>query len=97
EPDYACLVAYAHVVERAGRSHEALRLLERALEASDGQLNLILPTLVLRAANNGSVVLSDDQRERLAQVLWIRGSQTEEDPPVDAPWSHFDAATAHWL
>ena len=95
--DYGALVTLAPVLERSGRTTEALQILERALEACDGQLNLVIPTLVLRAARDAQVAPTELQRERLEQVLRIRRRQAESEPPVDAPWSAFDAATACWL
>ena len=95
--DPAALVALAFLVQRDGRADEALGFLERATEASEGQLTLVLPAVVLRAARDESPTVSDRDRARLLKVLEIRGRQAAETPPADAPWSHFDAATANLL
>jgi formate dehydrogenase beta subunit len=95
--DYEAMVGLALLLDRQGREGEALRLLERAGEVTGGQLNLVLPTVLLRAAHAGRPDLFPWERERLAQVRAIRRRQARAEPPEDAPWSCFDAALASVL
>ncbi len=95
--DYAALLAGASLARREGRLEEALRLLERATEASEGQRNLVLPVAVLRAARGAPWPLHGAEAERVREVLDIRGAQALREPPEDAPWSAFDASTAALL
>jgi NADPH-dependent glutamate synthase beta subunit-like oxidoreductase len=95
--DYAALVSLALLYGRRGEGGEASKLLERAVEASHGQLNLVLPALLLRVSRAGRPDLFRWERERLRQVFEIRRGQAFADPPQDAPWSFFDAAQAALL
>ena len=95
--DYRALVSLGFLQSRRGEGADALGLLERALSASEGHLNLVLPVAVLRAAHAGHTTLDPLERARLEEVLTIRGAQAGLDgggPPEDAPWSHYDAAQA---
>ena len=95
--DYEGSIALALSLSRAGRAAEAAPLLEGAMRRSHGQLNLVLPTLVLRAQDRGRVTMSAAERKGLNTVLEIRRAQCASEPPEDAPWSYFDAATAQLL
>lgn len=96
--DYEALVALALLLSRrGGEDEEAGRLLERAMEISGWQLNLVLPTLVHRAGRLGRIAVAGEERKRVEQVLAIREAQAQATPPEDAPWSFFDAARAHVL
>ncbi len=95
--DFEALVTLALLLGRRGEVAESARLLQRALAASGGQLNLVLPTLVLRAGQQGSLHISPWEAERVREVLSIRANQARGEPPQDAPWSFFDAARAHLL
>jgi NADPH-dependent glutamate synthase beta subunit-like oxidoreductase/tetratricopeptide (TPR) repeat protein len=92
--DHEALVALALSLGRSGGTAEAAQLFERAMRAADGQLNLVLPALLARARENGRVSLSPAERGHLQEVLTIRRTQAERDPPDDPPWSGFDAAKA---
>jgi tetratricopeptide (TPR) repeat protein len=95
--DYRALVSLGFLQSRRGEGADALGLLERALSASEGHLNLVLPVAVLRAAHAGHATLDPLERTRLEEVLSIRGEQAglaDGGPPEDAPWSHYDAAQA---
>ncbi|MFV1958271.1 MAG: FAD-dependent oxidoreductase [Planctomycetota bacterium] len=92
--DFETLVALAHLLSRQGDTDEAGRLLERAMERSGWQLNLVLPTLELRTGRTRRIYVSPQERVRVERVLAIRGPQAETDPPEDAPWSCFDASRA---
>lgn len=94
DADYAAEVALASLLSRRGDRAGALVLLERALEGAQGQWNLVLPALVLRAGCTGRVSLIGHDRERLEHVLEVRRSQALAGPAQDAPWSAYDAATA---
>ncbi len=92
--DYAALVALSYVLSRRGEALDALRCLERASEVAEGQLNLALPTIVLRAGCTGSLEAMGRDRERVLEVMAIRRAEAEASPPVDAPWSSYDVALA---
>ncbi len=96
--DYEALVSLALLCARNETSDdEPARLLERAIDVAEGQLNLVLPALVHRAGREGRIRLTNPERERVLRVLEIRAGQALGDPAEDAPWSHFDAARAHLL
>ena len=98
DDDYEALVALALLLSRRGAGEDEVgRLLERAMEISGWQLNLVLPTLVHRAGRLGRIAVAGEERERVEQVLAIRAAQARATPPEDAPWSFFDAARAHVL
>jgi len=97
EDDYEALVALGLLLTRESHDDEAGRLFEHAMEISGWQLNLVLPTLVLRAARLKRIAVAGEERVRVEQVLAIRRAQARATPPVDAPWSFFDAARAHVL
>ena len=98
EDDYEALVALALLLSRRGAAEEEVgRLLERAMEISGWQLNLVLPTLVHRAGRLGRIAVAGEERRRVEQVLAIREAQARATPAEDAPWSFFDAARAHVL
>lgn len=90
--DYRALVVLGFLQGREGSGGEALTLLERALSASGGHLNLVLPVAVLRAARAGQTTLDPLERARLDEVRAIRDAQAEAEE--DAPWSHYDALAA---
>jgi len=92
--DYEAMVALAILFSRRGQPAKATPLFEAAMRRSRGQLNLVLPTLISRAQNQGKVNLSPRERARVRRVLAIRRGQAESAPPEDAPWSFFDAASA---
>ena len=97
EEDYNALVALSFLLGRRGEPAEALKLLERAIEVSEGQLNLVLTALVLRVARDRAVGLFESEKERVREVLGIRDAQARAEPPDDLPWSAFDSAQAYLL
>ena len=94
QDDYEAMVALALMRGRSGDAAESTKLFQRALNVTGGQPNLVLPAMVMRCARDGRVNVLPWERERVEQVLAIRGGQAAGDPPQDAPWSHFDAARA---
>jgi NADPH-dependent glutamate synthase beta subunit-like oxidoreductase/Tfp pilus assembly protein PilF len=92
--DYAALLALAGVERIAGDRDRALLLLERAMDVSAGQLSLVLPLVLARAAASGRIDLDGTAWARLETVRRLRSEQALSAPPQDAPWSAFDAATA---
>ncbi len=96
--DFSALVALAFRVQRDGRTEEALGYFERANEAAEGQLNLVLPAVVLRAAQRPqrrpARCATASVSRRFSRFAARRRSSA---PPADVPWSFFDAATAHIL
>ena len=93
--DYEATVSLASRLMRKGEARQSVQLLDHAMRVSDGQLNLILPALEARARAEGRIRFREHEQRRLETVLEIRRSQADADPPVDAPWSHFDVARAH--
>nr|MDJ0976115.1 FAD-dependent oxidoreductase [Planctomycetota bacterium] len=95
--DFEACVTLALLLARRGDAAEADRLFDRAMRASGGQLNLVLPALIGRARQRGRINVNPLERARLEQVRSIRRAQAETEPPTDAPWSFFDAARASLL
>ena len=93
--DFEALVALALSCSREGEADRAARLYARALQISDGQLNLVLPALEAGARSDQRIVLHRWDEERLQAVLAIRAQQAQASPPEDAPWSFFDVARVH--
>ncbi|MGE0193788.1 MAG: FAD-dependent oxidoreductase, partial [Planctomycetota bacterium] len=93
--DFEALVALAVLCSREGEAERAARLYARALQISDGQLNLVLPTLEAGARSDRRIVLHPWDEERLQAVLALRAGQAQASPPEDAPWSFFDVARVH--
>ena len=97
DADFEALVALALRLARRNEPDRSTQLLDRAMRISGGQLNIVLPTLEARAAQEGRISVAGWERDRLEAVLSIRAQQAQASPPRDAPWSHFDAVRAHTL
>ena len=95
--DFEACIALALLLARRGENAESTALLDKALRASGGQLNLVLPALVRRVARDHRIHMLPWERERVQDVLEIRAGQTQAEPAEDVPWSFFDAARAHLL
>lgn len=95
--DFEATVALALAEARDGDGERAVALLNRAMEVSGGQLNLVLPALEARARVEQRLAVNPWEVAHLDAVLAIRGAQAQASPPRDAPWSHFDVARAQLL
>jgi len=95
--DFEATLALALLLARRGQNEESAKILDRALRASGGKLNLVLPALVRRVAHDRRIHMLPWERDRVHDVMDMRVAQTQKTPPEDIPWSFFDAARAHLL
>ena len=95
--DFDALASMGGVYKRAGDTQEALRCYEKATEVSNGHPYPLLNALTLKANVAGRLKLSGKEKRMLHRALRARTAQLDNQPPIDVPWSLFDAAQAHLM
>ena len=90
--DFDALASLGGVLKRRGDAEGALDAYRRSTEVSNGNSYPLLNAIKFEAAAAGKLEIEGKTKRMLRRAERSRGAQANNDPPYDAPWSHFDFA-----
>jgi tetratricopeptide (TPR) repeat protein len=95
--DFDALASLGGILKRAERYDEALAAYTAASDASFGHAYPLINQIILQAHIAGVLKLTVEQLSALRRASRVSATQASARPPYNAPWSHFDLATARLL
>jgi Flp pilus assembly protein TadD len=90
--DFDARAALGGVLKRNGDLAGALEAYRESTELSRGHSYPLLNALKLEASHTRKLVIDAKTKRMLRRAEKARRAQAANDPPYDAPWSHFDLA-----
>ncbi len=90
--DFDALASLGGVLKRNGDLAGSLEAYQRSSDVSRGHSYPLLNALKLEAITKGALNLDAKTNLMLRRAEKSRRAQASNEPPYDAPWSHFDLA-----
>lgn len=95
--DFDALASLGGVLKRRKQWVESAAAYHQATEVSRGHPYPLLNEIILQARADRALTLDGRRRMQLAKAERALGAQVANQPPYNAPWSHFDLATVRLL
>lgn len=95
--DFDALASLGGILKRRKQWVESAAAYRRATEVSRGHPYPLLNEIILQARADRGLALDGRRRMQLTRAERALGAQVANQPPYNAPWSHFDLATVRLL
>lgn len=97
DQDFDACASLGGILKRLDRHDEALAMYERATNVSQGHPYPLLNTIKLQVRRDNALVLQPRQTVQLHRAERMLRAQTQDTPPLNAPWCFFDLSDINFF